>query len=333
MNKPSFKKFLPGLVSVIIIAGMAVQSFATNIDLTAFVNMDKYMAKYYELDWRIKDIDGRLDRLYKFTCKNVKTFGGTHYNPRGRGTPFYMGSYNSNYNSDNYFYAFLDDPKAVRVNRRYLLIYNGTGSPGGTYRLHTNTMKREFPASMCKWNKGIELLPTTKISFSIDDRVTGGNTNTMTATVTMGPFKKVPKFTGGQSQATGYLVELPVQLFNSTWNWTNVMQYAYGSETQPTSWTNLGSDVQLYSYGYYYAGYSNSQYPPITREDYENGDIAIDKKSFGHTFLYFNAGTVADLSSRTNVWLRMYYSYSATSSWGSYAGLDQLNLTSWNNNK
>ena len=66
MNKPSFKKFLPGLVSVIIIAGMAVQSFATNIDLAAFVNKDKYMTKYYELEWRIKDIEKRLDR--KFAC-------------------------------------------------------------------------------------------------------------------------------------------------------------------------------------------------------------------------------------------------------------------------
>ena len=331
MNKLSFKKFLPGLVSVIIIAGMAVQSFATNIDLAAFVNKDKYMTKYYELDWRIKDIDGRLDRLYKFTCKNVKSFVGGSASNYAINTPFAVNFWAGNYDGDNWLYAYLDDPKAIRVNTLYAFGIYGTPS---LYRRHTKIFKKEFPASICKWKPGIELLPNTKVKIEISDDKYATNDSTLVQTVIMGPFKKFPKYTStGGSPSTGYICETPFCLFQSTWNWTNVMSYAYGSETEPTSWTSIGSDVNTYTYGYYNAGWNESQYPPLTREDYENGDVALGKKSMAHTKWYFQAGTVADLSSRTNVWLRIRYSYNSTGGYSAWLNMGEFNITNWNANK
>ena len=335
MNKLSFKKFLPGLVSVIIIAGMAVQSFATNIDLAAFVNKDKYMTKYYELDWRIKDINNRLDRLYKFVCKNVKTYAGTGESENTPAYPFYFYSFNSYSNDQERCYTFLDDPKALRVNKRYLLTYRGTAATSGSWRYHTNTFEKEIPASLCKWRSGIELLPNTKVKITLTDQLYGNRADTYWQTIVMGPFKKVPKFTAGSTQSTGYICELPFTLVNSTYNWTNGIEYAYNRETEPTSWTTFGSDVQSYTYGYYYSGASSSQYPALTAADFENGDIALGKKSRGHTMWYFTSGTIADISSRTNVWIRIRYGISTESNnyFAAFANLHELNLTSWNNNK
>ena len=77
MNKINFKKIAPGIISVVIIAGMAIQSFATNVDMAAFVKKDTYMTKYYELDFRIDDIEKSLARTYRFVCTNLKSYGGT----------------------------------------------------------------------------------------------------------------------------------------------------------------------------------------------------------------------------------------------------------------
>ena len=334
MNKLSFKKFLPGLVSVIIIAGMAASTFATNIDLAAFVNMDKYLTKYYELDWRIKDIEKSLDRLYKFTCKNVVSFKGTYTSENAPGTPFYQNSNGTAYLQHTGYVAFLDDPKALRLGTRNNLTYYGAqGAASGSYKFHTNTFVREIPASVCKWNQGIELLPNTKITVTHTDYVNSAANDTYTTTIIMGPFKKVPKFTGGSSQTTGYICELPFCLTTTTHNWTNAMSYNYNTETQPTSWTSIGSDVQSYTYGYYKSGWSSSQYPALTAADFENGDVALGKKSLAHTMFYFAGGNIADLSSRTNVWLRLYYSGSGQSGPATWLSMDEVNLTSWNNNK
>ena len=335
MNKLNFKKFLPGLVSVIIIAGMAVQSFATNIDLAAFVNMDKYMTKYYELDWRIKDINNRLDRLYKFVCTNVKTYAGTSYADNTPAYPFYFYSTNSWVSYYERYYTFLDDPKALRVNKRYLLTYRGTDATSGSWRSHTNRFEKEIPASLCKWNKGIELLPNTTVKITLTDQPYAADSDTYWQTIVMGPFKKLPKLTAGATQATGYICELPFTLTSSTYNWTNGFEYAYNRTTEPTSWTTFGTDVQLYTYGYYYSGSSQSQYPPLTAADFENGDFALGKKSRGHTFWYVNSGAPTDVSSRTNVWIRMRYGISTGSNnyYAAFANLHELNLTSWNNNK
>ena len=337
MNKLSFKKFLPGLVSVIIIAGMAVQSFATNIDLAAFVNKDKYMTKYYELDWRIKDVKDRLDRMYKFTCKNVKTFAGTTPQTIApvASNPFYFNNFSASYIGWNYYTAFFDDPKAIRVSTRYALTYGGAqGGIGGTYKVHTNTFKKEYPASLCKWRDGFELLPTTKVSITINDRVTGASTNNMNTEIIMGPFKKVPKYTTvGQQLTQGYICEFPHVLFNSSWNWQNVMSYNYGTETKPTSWTTFGSNVYTYI-GTVNAGQNTlSKYPTFTRADIENGNMALGKALRGHSELWFNNAVPADISNRTNVWLRLYYSYDSTSNLGTFANLGEMNFTNWNNNK
>ena len=72
----NLKNLVPGIISLMLIAGMAASTLATNIDLEAFVRRDDFLAKYNELDWRVDDIEKSLDRLYKFTCTNVKTFGG-----------------------------------------------------------------------------------------------------------------------------------------------------------------------------------------------------------------------------------------------------------------
>ena len=335
MNKLNFKKFLPGLVSVIIIAGMAAQSFATNIDLAAFVNKDKYMTKYYELEWRIKDIEKRLDRTYKFTCTNLKSFAGT--TALVENSPAYafsMNEFTSSYQPNNRYVAFLDDPKALRVNLRYLLTYRGTNTTSGSWRTHNTIMEREVPASMCKWNPGIELLPTTKVKINLTNNPYANNSTTYWTTIIMGPFKKVPKFTAGQSKTQGYICELPFVLTNSTFNWTNSAEYNYNTEKEPTSWTSFGSDAAIYTYGYYKSGWSYSQYPALTAADFENGDVALGKKAIGHTQWFFQNGTIADISSRTNVWIRIRYGISQSSDgFSSFANLNELNITSWNNNK
>ena len=76
MKKINFKNLIPGLISIVVIAGMAFQSLATNIDLAAFVPKDIYMEKYYDLEFRARDIQNSIERTYKFVCTNVKTFGG-----------------------------------------------------------------------------------------------------------------------------------------------------------------------------------------------------------------------------------------------------------------
>ena len=41
----NFKKIIPGLISIVIVVGMFAQTFATNIDLNAFVTNDEFETK------------------------------------------------------------------------------------------------------------------------------------------------------------------------------------------------------------------------------------------------------------------------------------------------
>ena len=61
--------------------------------------------------------------------------------------------------------------------------------------------------------------------------------------------------------------------------------------------------------------------------------MALGKALRARSELWFNNAVPADISNRTNVWLRLYYSYDSTSNLGTFANLAEMNFTSWNNDK
>jgi hypothetical protein len=335
MNKLNMKKFIPCLVSIVVVAAMAIQSYATGIDVSAFIDIDTYLAKYNEIDWRIEEIEKNIERMYKFTCTNVKSFAGTA--PRSEAlnnfpSAFYMGSYNSIYPSNNTLVALFDDPKYIRVNKLWSLTYGGTGS-GGSYRTKTITLKRDFPASMCKWKDGIELQPTAKINFNITYGLTGTNTQATTLEVVMGPFKKFPKYTSyGAGTGTGYICEIPEGLFGGSIDAANCLYYATNKESVPTSWTSVSS-TGLSINGNRVAGVAGeSKFPAVTSTDIENWGYSV-RPMRNITKIHFTNSTFApDLSTSDNVWIRFYYSTNGASlsTMTTYTSLRDFTITDWN---
>ena len=329
----NLKNLVPGIISLMLIAGMAASTLATNIDLEAFVRRDDFLAKYNELDWRVDDIEKSLDRLYKFTCTNVKTFGGisqggypTNYYPPA----FPQGSFNSSYPEDNYIVAFFDDPKYLRVNKKYSLTYGGTGT-GGTYKTHSAVFKRDFPATMCKWKEGIELYPETKVYMTLTNNVPDASSVSTVVELVMGPFKKFPNYTaGGSTVTTGYICELPVGLVDNSISGTTTFYYQYGTKTYPTSW-QYKSDTSTYLQGGQTSGtVDNSKFPVITSDDIVNWGYSFRNKRM-HTKWYFQSATAPNLSSYDNVWLRYYYS--ASHSFPTWVSMGDFELTTWNTGK
>ena len=335
MNKLNFKKLVPCLVSIVIIAGMAAQSFATGVDLSAFVDIDTYMTKYNEIDWRIEEIDKSLERMYKFTCTNVKTFAGilTRSDTLNNfPSVFYMGNYNSTYPSENTLVAFFDDPKYLRVNKMWSLTYGGTGA-GGSFKNKTITLQRDYPASMCQWKDGIVPQPTAKIDFNITYGVTGYNTQAATLEVVMGPFKKFPKYTSyGAGVTTGYICEIPEGIFNSSMSIANNLYYATNKETKPTSWTSVANTAFAMNGNRQTGIAGESKYPEITSADIESWGYEVRPKR-NITKIYFESAVFSpDLSASENVWIRFYYTSSGASlsTMATYASLRDFNILGWN---
>ena len=188
MNKLSINKILPSVVSIMIIVGMAVQSFATNVDRAAFVQKDKYMTKYYELDWRIDDVNKSLERLYKFTCTNVRSFGGSGQE-QSYDNIFYQRNATQTYHWYSLPIADLSEEGYLRVNNADALTWFGNHGK-------TDRMEFEIPASLCRWRKDVELYPHTKVKILL--LRTWPNTSgtqqqaTLQFEIKMGPFKKFP---------------------------------------------------------------------------------------------------------------------------------------------
>ena len=70
MKNISMKKLISGTISLVIIAGMALATFATNLDLEAFVKADDYEFTFHELDFLIDDLDAELERQHTVGMHN-----------------------------------------------------------------------------------------------------------------------------------------------------------------------------------------------------------------------------------------------------------------------
>ena len=332
MKNNNLKKFLPGLVSIVIIAGMAIQSFATNVDMAAFVKKDKYMTKYYELDWRIDDIERSLEKLYKYVCTNVKTFGGSYSS--GLNIEDTVTTYTLNAGQTYNWYSCpvvdLSEEGYLRFN--YMDAINAFGN-------HSKTDRYEFeiPASLLKWRNDIELYPNTKIKYittrTVPNTTSAGATISWNMEFIMGPFKKIPRMTGTSYDAAlassnGYFIGSP------NWDFANVY-YSYNKDTQPTSWTQMTGSQHLYLAQV--DANNSSSYPAeikrgiITREEIEDASFSKGYRNIRDLMTVirpYNA-TWVDLSSYDKVWIRATGTGSGVNTFREAA----FTLTTWNYNK
>ncbi len=314
------KKMITSIVSIVIVAGMALQSFATNIDLEAFVNKEEYMSKYYEIDWRIDEIDAELERLYKFTCTNVASYGGTGDNTYRSDQPFYMRNVTQTY--PWYPNPIVDTSTEgyLRVNFQDMIHKYGAH---GKY----DVFEREVPASLCKWRTGFELYPNTtikmKVTRNLANTTSASPTKGMSAEMIMGPFKKVPYIT--QTSYAGALMTTD-QFF---WHYQTSynMYYAYGTDKAPTTWsTQMGSNIYLSNMSL--GNNKPDNFPAELRYevDIENSKYKYDKAS-NVAFMYCSSAMTTDLRSRDKVWLRAYASWTGELT---DLTLADLTCTTWN---
>ena len=312
------KKIITSLVSFIIIAGMAIQSLATNVDMAAFVKKDTYMSKYYELDYRIDDIEAELERLYKFVCTNVVSYGGASSDNALAGRIFFRKNTTQTYHWSSFPIVDLSAEGYLRVNHMDQLQSFGSHPKN-------DTLVKEFPASLCKWGNGFEVKPETKVRLKATRGVGTGSGISWSCTyfyeLVMGPFKKIPYLTV-TGMPNGFIMSTQQALAMAPTSYTPY--YAYGTETEPTSWSSLGGSI---SYSNTYFDINN-----ISRYDYDVANYSYNKydKSGLTCRINCNSAWTTDPSSRTNVWLRL-----TGSGNGDLYNLNtsDLTLTTWNYNK
>ena len=310
MKKINFKNLIPGLISIVVIAGMAFQSLATNIDLAAFVPKDIYMEKYYDLEFRARDIQNSIERTYKFVCTNVKTFGGYEVSHSLSKTMFDGNSSSHTYHWWNRHYAdlrvdgYLRFAKPIEIGK--------IGPPAKILNF-----KFEIPASHMKWRDDIELTPSCKVKINVDRP----GLTSETTTVTMGPFKKFPRITTtGSGISQGWVCEFPYMLTNNAFAFSSTMTYNYGTETEPTSWR---SDNGIMSLTYNSRGNSASKFPRKTAEDVLNG---YDVGTYD-TFFYVSTAMSNNIQNFENVWIRFIHT---SNHFLRYGDLSRFDITNWN---
>ena len=326
------KKTILALVSLFLIAGMAAQSFATNVDFSAFVTKDEYDAEYYALDWRIKDIDLELQRLYKFTCTNVVSFGGSNAEQSNVSPALF---YKRNTTATYHWYA---NPIADLSEEGYLRFntadqINQFGSHGKVDRYYL-----EIPAALCKWRDGIVPAPNCSIRVDLtrtwpNTTARGGDETGSTIEFVMGPFRKLPKFTStGSTKTTGLFGQTDRLLTSSSYlNDTGRLYYAYGTETRPTSWT-ADSAGRMYIGTWGARGNDTQLYETRTISDIESNPY--DKlNGVYRDIMYWNVVPTTDFSQYENVWIRITTPTNTAINLVRYAAFMNFNLTSWNNNK
>ena len=328
----NFKKIIPGLISIVIVVGMFAQTFATNldgIDLNAFVTNDEFETKYNELVFRTEDVEKSLERLYKFTCTNVKTYGGINPDYALEKIIFYQvnGNKSNTYPFNTYFGLDLNQDKYMRLIRSF------PGTFADLTRRKTHTFVYEVPASLCNWREGVELKPNTMVRITAT-RDTEGLYNYQTAyTMIMGPFKKFPHIaTTGQTKATGLVCELPNLPLYSAPSPTG-FAYAYGKETEPTSWTT-GTGVMGLSNST--RGSANYSWFPRRTDPEGIKKYAYTQQGTGTVQLLYVSTVHTNLSSYENVWLKYTYTYtngSDSEGFDRYMAMDSFNLTTWNTGK
>lgn len=332
MNKSNVKKFFPGLISIIIIAGMAASTFATNVDMAAFVDKDKYMTKYYELDWRIDEIEKKLERMYKFVCTNVRSFAGSAYTHQNL-APNIFGTFSvgTTFPYNNYPIVCLEEQKYLKFNNQALLINYGNYA-------NTRTFVNELPASLCKWRDGIELRPDTKIRITATRQFSGYGADTRVSQGSrvyyefiIGPFKKFPHITT-TGTTSGFICSSDKFTGTNGIGGTTV-SYAYNQETLPTSWTSMTGNMALGSL--YAKGYNGSvvKQPRLTPEDLANYAFKDPYKSNNWYYeLYVATAFSVNLSTYKDVWIKA--SYTENGSNASNVIFNTYNtITDWNYNK
>ena len=337
MNKANIKKLLPGVISIIIIAGMAASTFATNIDLAAFVNKEKHMERYNEVNFRIDDIESYLDRLYKFTCTNVKSFGGQQYSQNG-GLILFNYYSGSDFGMMPWPHVDLSEQKYLRYN------YKGALQQSFSHPSTTHRWQYKKPASLFKWRPGIELTPncTVEINFARTMNTTSWSADASFSSVelVMGPFKKFPRITStGSSLTGGYICEFPDYALGTSIlpsAGSSYYQYAYGSETRPTAWTNestmrmyLGTSVTATK-----TSPTTTQYDVDEIKEKMDNDTYTDRSArYIHNNIYYYTAPGVDFSKYENFWLRMYYSENASTGIVYYSNFAEMNLSTWNAGK
>lgn len=323
-------KLITFIISIAVVAGMAASTFATNVDLEAFVRKDLYMSKFYELDFRIKDIDLSLDRLYKYTCTNLKSFGGAGNHSRNI-NPFY------NSYSTSPTYHWYVPPHADFSEEGYLRFNPSDAINAFGNHSKTDKFVRELPATLFTWKDGIETYPETTFTYTITrvwpNTTSSAQNATYTYEIVMGPFKKFPHIT-----ASSY-----------AWNTTSICKtkysfglrgtdgttyYARNTKTKPTSWTSMSGGIIRYTT----VGRGNQSWAqpefeddPMTEQEMKDNAYKDSLKSdYVNTTFYFNNAPGTNLSGFKDVWLRYSLTITGIEYWMDAA---QMNLTTWNYNK
>ncbi len=328
MKTINLKKIFPGIISLIIILGMAIQSFATSVDMAAFVKKDKYMTKYYELDWRIKDIDTSLNRLYKWTCTNVRSLGGSYWSGSQQfsmSTMLALNTDSSGVTPMFYLnYAELSQDKYLRVGQADLLTFSADLYDSTKLG---KTIVYEIPATFLEWPDGYELGENCKFKYTMTS--TGRLQGNQTMEIIIGPIKKMPPITS-TGASSGRLCQ-SYELIAPTSMTFDTFQYAVNTETQPTSWiTDSGRVYQTY-------GERSSAASQIPQKLNFDSPYCRDKSSMTNWW-YFSTVPTTVLASSTNIWLRISY-ITSTSTTHSSNYMNSANtsncfvVTSWNNDK
>ena len=343
-NNINFKKLIPGILSFVIVAGMGISTFATSVDPSIFVNKERHLTKYYEFEWRVKEVQNYLDRLYKFSCTNLKSFAGASSNSQGGSVLFNYYDYTSSLGMRPWPHVDLSEKKYLRYNYKGAL-YQNFAHPSN---VHSWRYKR--PASMFKWRPGVELYPTTTVTIDFTRSMPSSTTWQLieynsSITLTMGPFKKFPRITSTGSTLTGgYICEFPdYPMLSSLYPAANAgyYKYAYGTETLPTTWYNENTMRA-------YVGSSQTASGPNynTYTQYKVADIKdqFDTTPYGfknsikpnyiHNLMYVNgAAPGIDFSQYEDFWLRVTYTEAGPLSAVYNSNLGDMDLLTWNNNK
>ena len=328
------KKLISGTISLVIIAGMALATFATNLDLEAFVKLDDYISVYAELDFLVDDIDEELERLYKFTCSNVKTFGGTG---AAYGATNDAGAVLFAYRNQTQTYNWYSDPIANFSDKGYLL-FNSHGAINRYWdhnKVDRWTMK--LPARLIKWNAGIEPAPTCMLRVDILQSWPGSiDPNHVEARaiiqITMGPFTKFPRFTTagtGKAQALICAFDRIISIGSSTSS-AGQLKFAYNQETEPTVWSTDGAGAFNLGTRVVKGDVTYSLSEKVKAADLENDPYSKTSGRMEQTLSFSTVPTV-DFSQYTNLWISLLYGYhDGGLSFVRESSFDNFTLTTWN---
>ena len=333
-SRINFKRIIPGFISLVIVSGMALATFATNLDLEAFVKLDDYISVYTELDFLVDDIDEELERLYKFTCSNVKTFGGTG---AAYGSTNDAGAILFTYRNGTQTYNWYSDPIANFSEEGYLL-FNAHAAIN-RYAGHGKTDKwtMKLPARLIKWNTGIEPAPTCMLRVDISQTwpsTTSQNTveSQSNIEITMGPFTKFPRFTtagAGKAQALICAFDRIISIGGSTSS-AGQLKFAYNQEAEPTSWSTDGAGAFNLGTRVVKGDTVNSLSEKVKATDLENDPYSKTSGRMEQTLSFSTVPTV-DFSQYTNFWIKLQYPYgSGGRSYARESSFDNFTLTTWN---